>query len=704
MLRKFRIRTRLLISFFILVFFTFSIGLTGFLSLTRIGNMAVLTIYNVIILNDIYDYNTAVYNGINSLLYVTDPTLAYYVLQTTIDQKEEMMKQIERYLEIQEQFSDVFTPGEMQDMINVFEVYKDEYIPLANEIFALAEQGQRDEAITLFVNRLAPLYNSILYIISKIYDKTLEHSVVTIANSNQIAWINSYIMLAIALLSLVISIMLALSVTKSIAIPLSELEISAEKIANGEFDLKTGDLKRVDDKTGESKSNDEIAYLSLKLKDTLQYLHQAQELKLEAINDRYEKEKAQASARSKSKFLAKMSHEIRTPMNAIIGMTELAMREEMPAVLRDYIFTIKQAGANLLSIINDILDFTKIDSGKMEIVPVEYSLSSLVNNVVNVIRMKFIDSNIHFRLNIDKNIPGVLIGDETRIRQILLNILDNAFKYTQKGSVSLVIYGEIIEDIVNLTMEVSDTGRGIRRGEMNMLFDDFVQVDMLSNKGIEGTGLGLAISHGLVKVMNGDISVASEYGKGSTFTIKLPQIICKKEKAELFTEKEEGNTLIYKPLFTAPGANILLVDDNETNLKVVEGLLSPYKMNLDSCFSGFEAIKAVMNKNYDIIFMDHMMPDMDGVETTGHIRSWEREKKNENENNNENPHKNIIIALTANTISGMREMFLERDFDDFLAKPINIPELDKMLDRWLPQEKKSYSKEIQVVWSPDYII
>jgi len=260
-----------------------------------------------------------------------------------------------------------------------------------------------------------------------------------------------------------------------------------------------------------------------------------------------EKEKAHALARSKSDFLAKMSHEIRTPMNAITGMAELALREKMPDTAREHISTIKQASANLLLIINEILDFSKIESGKLEINPARYLFSSLINDVINIIRTKVVESNIQFTANIDCNIPNALFGDETRVRQIFLNILSNAVNYTEKGFVSLTVAAEAgsgaAGEIVNLRIEVADSGKGIKREDLDKLFGDFVRIDLASNRNIEGTGLGLAITRSLVKAMGGEIAVDSEYGSGSTFTVTLPQKAIGQEKL-CFVENPEGKSVL----------------------------------------------------------------------------------------------------------------------------------------------------------------
>jgi len=371
-------------------------------------------------------------------------------------------------------------------------------------------------------------------------------------------------------------------------------------------------------------------------------------------------------SRAKSKFLANMSHEIRTPMNAIIGMAELTLRKNMPDDIREPIVTIKQAGNNLLSLINDILDISKIESGKLEIVPIDYMFSSLINDVANIIKMRITNPELKFDVNIDSNIPNTLFGDEARIRQVLLNLLSNAVKYTKKGFVSLSIKGEITGDSVLLIIEVADSGIGIKKEDLEKLFKDFVQL----NRSVEGVGLGLAITKNLLTAMGGDISVQSEYGKGSTFTIKLPQ--------KIRSSKELSNHNITVK-FNAPKAKILIVDDIDMNLKVAAGLMQPYKMQVDLRLSGPEAIEAVAKNRYDIVFMDHMMPEMDGIETTKRIR----------ENNPELP----IIALTANAVSGTKEMFLANGFNDFLSKPIDTIRLNDILEKWLPEEKREKATE-----------
>jgi CheY-like chemotaxis protein len=299
--------------------------------------------------------------------------------------------------------------------------------------------------------------------------------------------------------------------------------------------------------------------------------------------------------------------------------------------------------------------------------------------------MRIIDSRLRFEINIDSNIPNALFGDEIRIRQMLLNILSNAVKYTKKGFISFTVNGKIIDDTVFLDIEVTDSGIGIKKEDLEKLFDDFVRLDFAANRGVEGTGLGLTITKNLVKAMGGDINVYSEYGRGSTFTIKLPQKINSHKPLGTIKTLEErsGDNIIVK--FNAPKARVLIVDDISTNLKVAEGLMLPYKMQIDLCQSGTEAIEAVSKNRYDLVFMDHMMPEMNGIEATKLIR----------EMGNENPHYvNLpIVALTANAVSGAKEMFLSNDFNDFLSKPIDIIKLNTILGKWLPKEKQEKINE-----------
>ncbi|MCL2055894.1 MAG: ATP-binding protein [Oscillospiraceae bacterium] len=502
------------------------------------------------------------------------------------------------------------------------------------------------------------------------------------------------------------------------------------------------------------------------------------------------KEAAEQNSRYQSDFLARMSHEIRTPMNAIIGITELALREKNHDARTEHILTIKQAGAALLALVNDILDFSDIGSGKTEIVTKDYSLASLIDSMVSIIRMRTTDLPIRFTVNADSSLPKILHGDDTHIRQAVLNILSNAVKYTEEGFVCFTVSGEKTgaDGNILLRFEVEDSGIGIKPEDIDKLFASFSQFDLERCRASEGIGLGLAITHSIVKAMGGDITVNSQYGRGSVFTVALGQkalsdeplakVENPQEKSVLVFERREKyarsiyctitglgvdckpvntGTALYESMeaneyaflfisyalykrnaqtirkfarntkivilcefgeavpdkslsilampaystgiadilngagaladngqnpaaFCAPDAKILIVDDIHTNLIVAQGLLAPFNMRITVATGGAAAIEALRHTRFDLIFMDHKMPVMDGVEATLRIRGM----------GEDDPYYKYvpIIALTANTGPGVKNMFLENGFSDFLSKPIEIKDLYTVLARWLPEEKR----------------
>ncbi|MDR2672532.1 MAG: transporter substrate-binding domain-containing protein [Coriobacteriales bacterium] len=385
------------------------------------------------------------------------------------------------------------------------------------------------------------------------------------------------------------------------------------------------------------------------------------------------------ASQAKSEFLAKMSHEIRTPMNVVIGLAEVLLRRDLPEDAKQEVWHIRQSGIHLLSIINDILDFSKVEAGKMELTDSAYMFGSLLHDVENIIRFRVAEKPITFTMIVDPSLPNMLRGDMTRIRQILLNLLGNAVKFTQEGTITLTVSGELKgENAILLAFEVADTGIGIDEEDIDKVFDNFQQSDLVQNSDIEGTGLGLPISQALSNLMGGEITLKSVHGKGSVFTAFIPQEIADAQplmRYDEIAEYEERNQSIR---FIAPSARILAVDDSDTNLIVLNGLLAPFEVMIDDCLRGEDAIEMVKEKHYDLIFMDHMMPGMDGVETVKVIREWE------GTSGDAVP----IVALTANAVAGMREMFLENGFNDFLAKPIEIHLLNRMMEKWIPLEKR----------------
>ena len=383
------------------------------------------------------------------------------------------------------------------------------------------------------------------------------------------------------------------------------------------------------------------------------------------------RQEAIKASKAKSEFLSNMSHEIRTPINAVLGMNEMIMRESSEKQIVEYAANIQSSGRTLLSIINDILDFSKIESGKMEIVPVSYDVSSLVNDIVNMIRIRAEKKKLRFIYEIDENIPSMLYGDDVRIRQVITNILTNAVKYTPEGYVRLRMNVVNIEnDILRLEVSVTDTGIGIKEEDMDKLFVSFQRLDQEKNRSIEGTGLGMSIVQRLLDMMGSELKVSSVYGSGSTFSFEIEQKIVKPEPIGDFEQRFKAAAMEHTSdtvVRIAPKARVLVVDDNETNLLVAKSLLKRTKVNLDTAPSGAKCIELLKNNRYDIVFLDHMMPEMDGIETL---------KKIKEENLAADT---CFIALTANAIHGARQTYLDAGFDDYLSKPFTGMDIEKCL-------------------------
>lgn len=392
-----------------------------------------------------------------------------------------------------------------------------------------------------------------------------------------------------------------------------------------------------------------------------------------------EKQRADKANEAKSAFLANMSHEIRTPINAVMGMNELILRESEEPMTLEYAKNIQSASKTLLVLINDILDFSKIESGMMEVVEGTYSLKTLLRALNAECKMRADEKGLDLTFIVPKDTPSALLGDEVRIRQVLLNILTNAVKYTMKGSVTMTVsYEKIGADQVELSFAVADTGIGIKEENISRLFGKFDRIDEEQVHAIEGTGLGLSIVDRLVTLMNGTVTVESEYGKGSVFTVCLQQKIAGEETVGYLQEQTKNHEKRRKgaPLFLAPDARVLAVDDNKVNLTVIRGLLRKTRAQIACATSGRECLELAAKEQYDVILLDHMMPVMDGIETLEELKKMPVNKSRDA----------AVIVLTANAMAGVREMYLEKGFDDYLSKPIDGAALEKLLIKYLPPE------------------
>lgn len=404
---------------------------------------------------------------------------------------------------------------------------------------------------------------------------------------------------------------------------------------------------------------------------------------------------ADSANQAKSTFLANMSHEIRTPMNVILGFSELVLKMDISSQVREYVQDIKDSSENLLAIINDLLDISKIESGKMELVCSEYYTSSLFRDVFLIINAQAKSKGLLFKMTIAPDMPSTLYGDKIRIRGVLINLLNNAVKYTKEGSVTFeASISDVEGENARLRFKVADTGVGIRKEEQDRLFESFSQVDRKVHYGVEGTGLGLAIVKGYVTLMNGDVSVESEYGVGSVFTATIEQKIMDATPMDDFMPKEDESTEEFKlGNIKIYGTRVLVVDDNQINLKVASSTLGYYGLDVDVASSGREAIDLCGMHEYQMIFMDQMMPQMDGIQAMKEIRKI-------------SPYYALggtskIIVLTANAIAGVRKQLIEEGFDEYLGKPMNFKQLERLFVRFLPEQKIKFDEPKEVIESEE---
>jgi len=391
-----------------------------------------------------------------------------------------------------------------------------------------------------------------------------------------------------------------------------------------------------------------------------------------------ETRRADAANNAKSSFLARISHEIRTPINAVLGMDEMILRESEETEIREYASNIKASAKTLLQIINDILDITKIENGKLELLPASYDIGSLLCDISNMFLGMVEEKGIRLVIDVDEKLPSQLWGDDIRLRQVLTNLLSNAVKYTQRGSVKLRIKVIEAEENAKILFEITDTGIGMREEDLDKLYVAFERIDESKNRGIEGTGLGMVITKNLLQMMGSDLNVRSVYGKGSVFNFVLSQKIIDAAPIGDFQERLDSNALqtYYEGNFEAPAAQILLVDDSSMNRRVFCSLLKETRMQITEAEDGEECLRLVKRRHFDLIFMDHRMPGMDGVEAF-------REMKKMSGYPCENT---PVIILTANAVRGAREQYMAEGFHDFLTKPLEPEKLEYMIQKWLPKD------------------
>lgn len=486
------------------------------------------------------------------------------------------------------------------------------------------------------------------------------------------------ILLIIALILVtLITIVLIFFINLKIIRPIKIITKTTNRLARGELFV---DIPyQSENEIGTLANN--IRLMTTQLKEYIEYISEQTKKEREAKEAALTESQINAAAsQAKSTFLANMSHEIRTPINAVLGMNEMILREARDKTILGYSANIKTAGANLLSIVNDILDFSKIEAGKMELLPDNYEMSSLIIDLMNMTRERAQNKGLKYELNISPDFPKTLFGDSIRIKQCILNLLTNAIKYTKEGSVTFTIdYTKLDENHISLNIHVIDTGCGIKSEDMKTLFAPFERIEEGKNRTIEGSGLGISIVRKLLHMMESTLEVQSTYGKGSDFSFTIKQKVIDWTPAGDLNEayKESVEQMAgYKEKLHAPRAHLLFVDDTAMNLDVIKGLLKNTGIKIDTALSGKEALEAVKHNTYDILFIDHRMPEMDGIET---LHAMKEMKENLSAGK-------PCIALTANAISGVRKMYLNEGFDDYISKPVNPAKLEELIKQYLPSE------------------
>ena len=484
------------------------------------------------------------------------------------------------------------------------------------------------------------------------------------------------LLIAFVIVSILFSILLSFSFKKVIT-PIRIINKTTNRLARGELYI---DIPyQSNNEIGTLANN--IRLMTSQLKEYIEYIREQtkkeRELKEAALT---ESQINAAASQAKSAFLANMSHEIRTPINAVLGMNEMILRESTDKEILSYAANIKTAGSSLLSIVNDILDFSKIEAGKMELLPDNYEVSSMIIDLVNMTRERAQNKGLHYELNVSPDLPKTLYGDNVRIKQCILNLITNAIKYTKEGFIRFTIdYQKIDEENILLNIHIIDTGIGIKAEDMDKLFTPFERIEEEKNRTIEGSGLGISIVRRLLAMMNSELQVESSYGKGSDFSFSIKQKVSDWTAGDDLNEAYEQSVeqmSHYKEKLHAPKAHLLFVDDTAMNLDVIKGLLKNTGIKIDTVLSGKQALEAVKNNVYDIVFIDHRMPEMDGIETL-HAMKEMSDNKSEGK---------PCIALTANAISGVKKMYLKEGFDDYLSKPVNPAKLEEMIKHYLPDE------------------